>query len=74
MHGRPARLLVLATAVLVAGCVTSRSAPVSERTPPTKQSATAVQPAPKPPTQPAAQAQGEFYIVKPGDTLYSIAL
>jgi lipoprotein NlpD len=61
--------------------VSTRPAPVSERTPPAKQApstpAIASAPAPgasKPAPQTLADAKREFYIVKPGDTLYSIAV
>ena len=67
---------VLALTVL-AGCASTRTpAPVSERTPPARAQAPApsvAKPAPGP--RPAsAEAKGDFYTVKPGDTLYSIAL
>lgn len=66
--------LVLALAgVLAAGCAAKRPAPVIERAP---QAKAAIPPAPmvtKPaPRQPDARA--DVYTVKPGDTLYSIAL
>ncbi|MGZ8211659.1 MAG: peptidoglycan DD-metalloendopeptidase family protein [Burkholderiales bacterium] len=70
-------VLVVATA---SGCATvsTRPAPVSERTPPTRQPASAPAPVPpaaasKPVARPA-EIKGEFYTVRPGDTLYSIAL
>ncbi len=68
----------------VAGCATvsTRPAPVTERTPPPKQAAgkpaVAVAPAPapgasKPAPQTAPDARRDVYTVKQGDTLYSIA-
>ena len=60
--------------VLLAGCMTGRPAPVTERLPPQTKAAPA-KPAPR-----AAQAsvpdqpRPAFYTVKAGDTLYSIAL
>jgi lipoprotein NlpD len=69
--------VLTALAALMAGCVASRPAPVSERTPPVKQAAPApretaqLKPAP---AQTPAQPKRELYTVKPGDTLYSIAL
>jgi lipoprotein NlpD len=63
------------SAALVAGCVASRPAPVSDRTPPAKQAtAPRESAAPKPPAQAVSPPKREFYTVKPGDTLYSIAL
>jgi lipoprotein NlpD len=71
-------IAVFALAAL-AGCapVSKRPAPVSELTLPGKQSASAPRP---PATAPAVkpsprpqEAKGEFYVVKPGDTLFSIA-
>ena len=63
--------LVLAVAVL-AGCVTSRPAPVVERTAKPKPAAPAVA---APQTAPrASDTRPEFYTVRRGDTLYSIAL
>lgn len=63
-------------AALVAGCVASRPAPVSERTPPAKQATAPRDVTKAAPEQLPAQTQPkrEFYTVKPGDTLYSIAL
>jgi lipoprotein NlpD len=63
---------------MFAGCATvsKRPAPVSELPPPGRQAASPARPAasataPKPAR--AQEAKGEFYTVKPGDTLYSIA-
>jgi len=71
MRGRARRLVViLAAAMAVAGCVSRTPAPVVDRRapPPAK-------PAPGPVVAaPAAQAQADTYVVKRGDTLYSIAL
>jgi len=68
---------IVTAAVLVACTSTRGPAPVSERTPPARQPApqTAAKPAPaaKPPSG-APDVKGELYTVKPGDTLYSIAL
>ena len=67
-------LVFAALAVLFAGCTTRSPAPVDERRPP---SAAAK---PKPPAAPSAQqaaapaARSSGYVVKRGDTLYSIAL
>jgi lipoprotein NlpD len=61
-----------ALALLLAGCVATRPAPVAERLP-TQQA--------KPPVKPQVRAapaperpRPDFYTVRPGDTLYSIAL
>ena len=63
-------------AALVSGCVASRPAPVVERTIPGRAppaAASAPAPAPKPvPTR--ADTRPDTYVVKAGDTLYSIAL
>ncbi len=65
--------LVCVLAALAAGCATRSGAPVVERSPDTRptpaEPAAAAQPAPKP-----ADAPPDFYIVRKGDTLYSIAL
>jgi len=61
---------VLAAALAVAGCAASRPAPVEERG-----GGRAAKSAPKPETRPAPPAVPESsYVVKKGDTLYSIAL
>ena len=61
---------------IVAGCASSRPAPVVERTAPQKQAAAAPARAAAPATKsgPRPVEGFEFYTVKPGDTLYSIAL
>ena len=73
-------IVIAGAAALAAGCVSSRPAPVSERTPPARQSAPApVASVPKPasaakPAAPGTEPKSDTYTVKPGDTLYSIAL
>lgn len=68
-------LIVVAAVALVAGCAATRPAPVIDRMP---QSTT--KPAAKPASPPARSAsqpdqpRPDFYTVKAGDTLYSIAL
>ena len=65
-------LLVLAMGAAITGCVASRPAPVSDRTPvrpPAPAPAVVAKPAPG-----VVQPRSELYTVKPGDTLYSIAL
>lgn len=65
-------ILVCVLSFLAAGCVARRPAPVSDRAPqakPAKPPAAVVKPAPRSP-----DARPEFYTVKQGDTLYSIAL
>lgn len=60
------------SALLLTGCVATRPAPVAERLP-----AEAARTAKKPPVRSAVttdQQRPEFYTVKAGDTLYSIAL
>lgn len=61
------------TVVIAAGCATRHGAPVVDRAPETRSApgkpAIAGKPAPKP-----ADTRPEFYTVKKGDTLYSIAL
>jgi lipoprotein NlpD len=65
-------------AAFIAGCVSSRPAPVTERSPPAGEPATpapvvtATAPTPKPAVAPGPRP--DIYTVKPGDTLYSIAL
>lgn len=62
-------------AAIVAGCATNRPAPVIERLPPQAKAPAA--PAAKPAARAAVTpetARPEFYTVKAGDTLYSIAL
>jgi lipoprotein NlpD len=65
-------LLVAALVLGLAACSARRPAPVEDR-----RSPTAAKPAPAAPsaaTAPAAAAQPDTYVVKRGDTLYSIAL
>ena len=61
---------------LMAGCAATRPAPVTERLPPAAKSS--AKPKPAPATVRAASAadqpRPEFYTVRSGDTLYSIAL
>ena len=67
------KLPVIAAVVLIAGCATPRPAPVIDRMP-----QTATKPAGKPVPARAVsqpdQPRPESYTVKPGDTLYAIAL
>ena len=71
-------LLLVSAALVLAGCVSTRPAPVSERTPPPRKGApppvAASKPAPAVKPSPGAESRGDTYTVKPGDTLYSIAL
>jgi lipoprotein NlpD len=72
-------ILVASFAAALSGCsiISTRPAPVSERTPPGRQAAPAPAPGAATAAKPAARApaaKGEFYTVKAGDTLYSIAL
>ena len=69
MKGVAAALLV---SFLVAGCVARRPAPVSERTPPPAASPAPPAAAVRPPAPP--RERPATYIVKKGDTLFSIAL
>lgn len=64
----------VAVLALLSGCMTGRPAPVTERLPPQQTKAPA-KPAPRV-TQATApdQPRPDFYTVKAGDTLYSIAL
>ena len=59
--------MVCAVLALAAGCTARRGAPVVDRAP--SKPAVAAKPAPKP-----GEVRPEFYTVKKGDTLYSIAL
>src|SRR5258706_9182932 len=64
-------LLVLGAALAAAGCAPGRPAPVEDRNrPPTA----AAKPAPAKPVAPPVAAPDGSYVVKKGDTLYSIAL
>jgi lipoprotein NlpD len=58
---------------MAASCAAPRPAPVVERAPPARASAPAPVAA-KPAAPRAPDVRPEFYVVKPGDTLYSIAL
>jgi len=58
---------------LAAGCAANRRAPVIERTPQAKPAAPA-QPAIAQPAPQQRDTRAEFYTVRPGDTLYNIAL
>ena len=63
--------VLVAAALILGGCVASRPAPVTDRLPSTK---TAVKPAPARVAPSRDPQRPEFYTVKQGDTLYSIAL
>jgi lipoprotein NlpD len=65
-----AALLLAVGCFMLEGCMTGRPAPVAERTP------QQARPAPSVAKQaaPAPRAASGVYVVKPGDTLYSIAL
>jgi lipoprotein NlpD len=66
-------VLIGLACLLAAGCAATRRAPVSERAPQARPGAPAQPAAARPlPRQPDARA--DFYTVKQGDTLYSIAL
>jgi lipoprotein NlpD len=68
----PKFVLACAAIALVAGCVAYHPAPVVDRAPETRPAPSrpaAAKPAAKP-----VEAQPEFYTVRKGDTLYSIAL
>ena len=70
---------VVASAVLIAGCASTRPAPVTERSVPPRTASTKPAGAPVPTAPPARTATppaggSGLYTVKPGDTLYSIAL
>ena len=60
--------LGIAAAALTAGCTTRSGAPVVERAPGAKPAA------PQPASGRAAEVRPDFYTVRKGDTLYSIAL
>lgn len=65
-------ILACVVAVLAAGCVARRPAPVSDRAPqskPAKPPVAVAKPGPRTP-----ETRPESYTVRPGDTLYSIAL
>jgi len=67
--GAMVRGLCVALPVALFGCASKGPAPVSERAVPPARAVAAPVPAPLP-----VARSGEFYIVKKGDTLYSIAL
>lgn len=73
-------IALTATAFVTAGCVSTRPAPVTDRAPPARQAAQAPASAAKssasarPVVSGAAEGRSDTYLVKPGDTLYSIAL
>jgi lipoprotein NlpD len=70
----PQTLLALAlAAAVVAGCATRSSAPVVERSPGAKSAPSRPAVAARPGAKPA-DARPDFYTVRKGDTLYSIAL
>lgn len=70
--GKSARAAFLLTfvAALFAGCAVRSPAPVTDRTPAQARTAPPATPVPRAPEA----ARPDTYIVKPGDTLYSIAL
>jgi len=80
VHSSQASCIAVALAALVGtGCVATRPAPVVERPAPSRQAASApATPAAKPaaakPAIGPAEVRSDTYTVKPGDTLYSIAL
>ena len=63
----PKITLILVAVALAGGCTARRGAPVVDRTPESRPATS--KPAPRP-----GEARPEFYTVKKGDTLYSIAL
>jgi lipoprotein NlpD len=63
----PRFALILIAVALVGGCTARRGAPVVDRSPETR-------PAPSKPTAKPGEPRPEFYTVRKGDTLYSIAL
>lgn len=71
-HARLGLALTL-VCVLAAGCAANRPAPVIERSP-QAQAAAPSQPAIAQPSPRQPDTRAEIYTVKPGDTLYSIAL
>lgn len=72
------RWLVIALGgLLIAGCVSKRPAPVTERAPPARKPAPVVAAKPEPKVKApavAAEARPAFHVVRQGETLYSIAL
>jgi lipoprotein NlpD len=68
-------LFLIAVCAALAGCVASRPAPVVDRaTLPKQATAASTSAASTKPVARPAEARPELYTVKPGDTLYSIAL
>ena len=68
-------MLLGVSAMLAGGCAAPRPAPVVERTAPGRQAAPApAAPAAAKPAGRPIEARQELYTVKPGETLYSIAL
>lgn len=70
-------LALTAASIVLTACVSPRPAPVSDGTPTVRRVAPVVTPLPAPAAKPATaipDAKPQFYTVKPGDTLYSIAL
>jgi lipoprotein NlpD len=65
--------VLLIAAVLAAGCTTRGRAPVVDRAPKPSTSRPAQAPAPTPAPQ-IVRSESDYYTVKRGDTLYSIAL
>jgi len=65
---------VVVLAALIAGCAATRPAPVTDRLPPAAKSPVRPAPAISRAAPGTDQPRPEFYTVKPGDTLYSIAL
>ena len=71
---RRAALLLVLVVLAFSGCATRRPAPVMERTPGEARVARPPGAPVKPPVRAAEPVRSDVYIVKPGDTLYSIAL
>jgi lipoprotein NlpD len=67
-------LAVALAVALLAGCASRRPAPVAERLPQAGPAAPATGAKPAPVRPAAADVRPEFYTVRQGDTLYSIAL
>jgi lipoprotein NlpD len=67
-------LACVAVALAAGGCVAHRAAPVVERAPAAKPTAAAKTAVAALPVMRSADTRPEFYTVKKGDTLYSIAL
>jgi lipoprotein NlpD len=69
-------ILLCVLAAVISGCASNRPAPVVERSAPTRQQASAPAAAPSAarPSPRSSESRPDSYMVKPGDTLYSIAL